>query len=288
MGRDQNMTMHFHTELKVRPPSLPAMTNTARKKKNVEIAVISLPKAVQRRENVASMFAGSGLDWTYFDAHTGAQHPDLRYDVRAIKRHFGRTLSAPEIGVYSSHYAILKAFLQESSCEFILVLEDDVLFDVDFPLEDFAAFCTEKGIDYIRLFGKHYAKAVRVGFFFDRSIIRYESSPAGAQAYMMSRAGARMFTEKFRSIEATVDLAMDQFWESKMPVFSIFPYPAIERFSPTSIPMQPYAGELAAVDRLIWTFNRMFNKLRKICANVMLARWDGRMREEFPAFRQII
>jgi GR25 family glycosyltransferase involved in LPS biosynthesis len=287
MGRDQNMTMHFHSELKVRASSLPAKANVAGKKKNVEIAVISLPRAIRRRESVASMFAGSDLDWTYFDAHTDA-HPDLRYDQRAIKRHFGRTLSAPEIGVYSSHYAVLKAFLQESTCEFVLVLEDDVLFDVDFPLEEFAALCTEKGIDYVRLFGKHYAKAVRVGFFYDRSILRYESSPAGTQAYMMSRAGARSFTEKLRSIEATVDLAMDQFWESKMPIYSIFPYPAIERFCPTSIPMQPYAGELIAVEKLIWTFNRVFNKLRKICANVILARWDGRMRQELPEFRQII
>src|SRR5258708_38592011 len=114
-----------------------------------------------------------------------------------VKGQFGRTLSPPEIGVCSSHVALLSEFLQRGTAEHILVLEDDVIFDTDFPLDAFSAFCVENGIDYVRLFGKHYAKAVRLGFFFDRSIIRYTTSPAGAQAYLMSRAGARRFLDSY-------------------------------------------------------------------------------------------
>jgi len=253
----------------------------------VEIVVISLPTAIERRRKIEAMFEGTGLSWSYFDAHTSLKHPGLRYDVDEIKRQFGRTLSAPEIAVCSSQVAVLDEFLQHGSSEYILVLEDDVIFDTDFPLDDFAAFCSEKAIDYIRLFGKHYAEAVRLGFFFDRSIVRYKSSPAGTQAYLMSKAGARKFLEGYRSIDATVDLAMDRFWILQLPIYSIFPYPVIERYSPTSIPVPAHVKERSRWENLVWQYNRAVAKARKIGANIALRAEDRRMQQESWYFRQI-
>ena len=255
--------------------------------RRVEIVVISLPTAIERRRKIEAMFEGTGLSWSYFDAHTSLKHPGLRYDVDEIKRQFGRTLSAPEIAVCSSQVAVLDEFLQHGSSEYILVLEDDVIFDTDFPLDDFAAFCSEKAIDYIRLFGKHYAEAVRLGFFFDRSIVRYKSSPAGAQAYLMSKAGARKFLEGYRSIDATVDLAMDRFWILQLPIYSIFPYPIIERYSPTSIPVPAHVKERSRWENLVWQYNRAVAKAKKIGANIALRAEDRRMQRESWYFRQI-
>lgn len=110
----------------------------------VEIVVISLPNATERRRKIETMFAGTGLAWSYFDAHTSLKHSGLRYDVDEIKRRFGRTLSLPEIAVCSSHVAVLDDFLERGSTEYVLVLEDDVIFDTDFPLDTFSAFCSEK------------------------------------------------------------------------------------------------------------------------------------------------
>jgi glycosyl transferase family 25 len=253
----------------------------------VEIVVISLPTAAGRRRNIDAMFRGTGFNWTYFDAHTSLKHPGLRYDLGEVKRLFGRTLSAPEIAVCSSHVAVLGDFLERGTTEYILVLEDDVIFDIDFPLEEFGAFCSENNIDYVRLFGKHYAEAVRLGFFFDRSIIRYKTSPAGAQAYLMSKAGARKFLESYRSIDATVDLAMDEFWITQLPIYSIFPYPIIERYSPTSIPVPASVKELSSWETLIRWRNRVAAKVSKIGANVALRGADRRMQHKSWRFRQI-
>lgn len=253
----------------------------------VEIVVISLPSATERRHKIEALFQGTGLNWSYFDAHTSLKHSGLQYDVGEIKKRFGRTLSGPEIAVCSSHVAVLSDFLERGSTEYVLVLEDDVIFDTDFPLDKFSAYCSEKGIDYIRLFGKHYAKAVRLDFFFDRSIVRYLSSPAGAQAYLMSKAGARRFLESYRSIDATVDLAMDRFWTLQLPIYSIFPYPIIERYSPTSIPMPPYVRELGVWENLVWQYNRTITKVKKIWANIALRGTDRRMKRESLRFRQI-
>jgi glycosyl transferase family 25 len=254
---------------------------------NVEIVVISLPSAIERRRNIEAMFDGTGLAWSYFDAHASLKQPGLRYDLGEAKRRFGRTLSVPEIAVCSSHVAVLSDFLERGSAEYVLVLEDDVIFDTDFPLDEFSAFCSEKGIDYIRLFGKHYAEAVRLGFFFDRSIVRFKSSPAGAQAYLMSKAGARKFLEGYPSIDATVDLAMDRFWTLQLPIYSIFPYPIIERYSPTSIPMPAYVRDRSRWENLVWQCNRTITKVRKIYANIALRAVDRRMKRESWSFRQI-
>jgi len=277
------------SETTLLPPSSGALSSDALSglNKDVEIAVISVATAAKRRASVNSMFEGSGLTWRYFDAHTSLLDTGLTYDIGEVKRRFGRTLSPPEIAVSSSHVAVLREFLQHGTAEFILVLEDDVIFDTDFPLDDFAAFCADKEIDYIRLFSKHYAKAVWIGFFFDRSIIRYETSPAGAQAYMMSKKGARLFLESFRSIDATVDLAMDKFWETGLPLYSIFPYPMIERYSPSSIPMPDQTSELDGAEKAVWNFNRVIAKAKKIWANILLTAKDRHMRKQSAAFRQI-
>jgi glycosyl transferase family 25 len=257
------------------------------KNATVEIVVISLPRATERRRNIEAMFQGTGLNWTYFDAHTSLSHRGLRYDLGEVKRLFGRTLSNPEIAVCSSHVAVLNEFLERGPTDYILVLEDDCIFDTDFPLDDFGAFCAENGIDYVRLFGKHYAKAIRLGFFFDRSIVRYTTSPAGAQAYLMSKAGARKFLDSYRSIDATVDLAMDKFWITQLPIYSIFPYPIIERYSPTSIPMQPAMKELSGRETLTRLANRAIEKSKKIGGNLALRASDRDMQRKSWRFRQI-
>jgi glycosyl transferase, family 25 len=169
----------------------------------------------------------------------------------------------------------------------VLVLEDDVIFDTDFPLDVFSAFCAENGMDYVRLFGKHYANAVRLGFFFDRSIVRFTTSPAGAQAYLMSKSGARKFLESYTSIDATVDLAIDKFWKTQLPIYSIFPYPIIERYSPSSIPVNESGNELTSVEKLQQLANRVIAKGRKVAGNIALRTADREMQQKPWRFRQI-
>jgi glycosyl transferase family 25 len=134
--------------------------------------------AVQTRRWMTEMFEGTGLNWSFFDAHDSPQHSSLHYDPKVIKRGFGRTLSEPEIAVYSGHAAVLSEFPRRGSLDYVLVLEEDVIFDTDFPVAQFCAFCAEK--DRKHAFVR---QALRRGgsarFFFDRSIVKYNTSPAG-------------------------------------------------------------------------------------------------------------
>jgi glycosyl transferase, family 25 len=248
---------------------------------SIEIVVISLASATKRRRTISYPLA-----WSFFDAHTSLQNDDLSYDEEEILRHFGQKLSGPQQAVWSSHYTVIKRFLDESPSDYLLVLEDDVIFDTDFPIEQVADLCAEKTIDYLRLYGMYYAKAQQLSFFFDRAIIRYMSSPCGTQAYLLSKAGARKFTDTSRKLDATIDLALDQFWRTGLPIYSIFPFPIIERFSPSSIPILP-ASATSGRDKLISHLNRLINKVRKIRENARLGRHDAQFRRGGLPFRQI-
>jgi GR25 family glycosyltransferase involved in LPS biosynthesis len=254
---------------------------------SVEAVVINLRRASDRRRQMTPMLEKLDFKWSYFEAHTGLQHPDLRHDPLETKRHYGRALTMPQIAVYSSHYAIVKQYLESGTADFLLVMEDDIIFDTEFPFETFAGFCAERGIDYVRLFGKHFAPAVWLGFFYDRNIIRHRTTPTGCQAYLVSKKGAEMLTAKMREVNTAVDLAMDSFWESQLPIYSIHPYPVIERYVPTSIPIPDLAEPLSASEKLVFSFNRTVKKLKKIWANRALRSADQRIKDLSPPFRQV-
>ena len=254
----------------------------------LDVVVISLASATKRRQQVDAMFAGWGRSWSYFDAHTSLQQSGLTYDPDRVMRSYGRALTLPQIAVTSSHIAVLSDFVARDKSEHILVLEDDVIFDIDFPLDRLRDFCSAHDIDYIRLFGKHYANAVQLGFFYDRSILRYTTSTTGTQAYIMSRKGAKRFIDSFPTIDTTVDLAMDAFWETGSPIYSIFPYPVIERYAPTSIPIPPIGTELGKMGLAYLYSGRLARKCRKIVQNWSLRSTDKAMQKKFDQFSQIL
>lgn len=254
----------------------------------IAVSVISLSSASERRSTTSAMLNGQGLPWSFFDAHTSVGCEGLHYDDGTARRCFGRALTLPEKACYSSHYAVWKAFLEQGQSDYLLVLEDDLIIDLDFPLPRFAAFCRVFGIDYVRLFGKHFAPAARLGFFFDRSLVRFTTSPAGTQAYLLSVEGARRLVESCRSLDMAIDLAMDRFWETGLPLYSIFPYPVIERFVPTQIPIPDTGVRLSKGERWDYNFRRSINKIQKIRANRKMVGADARMRSAVPCFHQIV
>jgi glycosyl transferase, family 25 len=253
---------------------------------SVEIVVISLSTATERRQKIADQFKSLPHDWSFFDAHRSLLHEDLTCDEADLLRHTGRKFSVPQLAVWSSHYTVIKNFLECSQSEYLLVFEDDVVFDTDFPISKAVDLCAQKNIDYIRLYGMYYAPAEKLGYFYDRGLIRYKSSPCGMQAYILSKNGAKKFTDKTRKVEATVDLAIDYFWRTKLPIYAIFPFPVIERYSPSSIPIFS-ESPLNLRDKLIVSSNRIVNKLAKIRENVRLRRSDGEFKRSSMPFQQV-
>jgi GR25 family glycosyltransferase involved in LPS biosynthesis len=237
---------------------------------------------------MSAMLESSPLDWSYFDAHRGLEASGLSYDPEAAKVHCGRALGRQEIAVYSSHFAVIEQFVARAREEFLLILEDDVILDTAFPIAEFAQYCQSLGMDYVRLFGRHHADTVCLGYFYDRNIIRYKSTPAGTQAYLLTLRGAKILVDNLHHVVNTPDRVMDRFWEVGLPIYGIWPFPVLERFSPTQIPMPtPSSGELSSAQWSQWILFRIREKARKIAANVGLRGSDARIRAHAGEFRQI-
>lgn len=255
--------------------------------KTVEIVVISLARATERRQRISAMFEGTAVNWRFFDAHSSLLHSGLHYNPDDARRRFGRSLSGPEIGICSSHIGALDQFVQQGSSDYVLVLEDDVIYDTNFPIDKFATLCAENGMSYVRLFAKQYAEAVILGYFYDRHIVRFKSSPTGAQAYLMSKPAARTFIDSFKRIDQPVDLAIDSFWRTKLPIYSIFPFPIIERYSRSQNLIPPFSEKHDIGERLLRFFSRASNKSKKILENFKLTSLDHKMQENNATFHQV-
>jgi glycosyl transferase family 25 len=80
---------------------------------------------------------------------------------------------------------------------------------------------------------------------------------------------------------------MDEFWKTELPLYSIFPYPIIERYSPTSIPVNESRSELTGSEKLQRLANRAIAKGRKVAGNIALRSRDRQMQQKSWRFRQI-
>ena len=204
------------------------------------------------------------------------------------RAHFGRGLSEPELAICSSHVAVLSEFLQRSQANHILVLEDDVIFDTDFPLARFGAFCAENGIEYIRLFGKHYAKAIRLGFFYDPLDPAIRDHPGGRAGLSDVEEGRQGFPGQL-SIDSTRPSTSRWTASGKSRYRSI----RFSRIRSSSDFLRHrsrwrlMAGEFTLPERLSFNFKRIHHKLRKTWANAALRKTDRQLRQRAGRFRQI-
>lgn len=230
------------------------------------IQVVSLTSALERRESFAAFAAASRTSWSFFDAST-AIGPSLYYDANLARRVHGRTLTAGEIGAYSSHVAVWRSLLDSNKRQ-VIVFEDDVV--ADWPLiarlttVDFNAI----GIDYLRLFTKIPARFRKLRCpFIDRyhHLIRFTGFALGTQAYLLTRAGARRLLAHAAQITCPVDAFMDKYWQHRVPNVGLYPFPVFERFDASSIGETRFERQAIDVtDRLRLFSHRLQERLAMV------------------------
>lgn len=133
------------------------------------------------------------------------------------------------MGVFKSHVSLLDEFERTPDGEWLLVLEDDVWLDVQFPFDEIIAVLEQKGAHYLRLFARRHKPADVLMNIGPRQIIRYRTDPYGAQAYLINKTGVRRFRQAFDTIDRPVDDELGRFWVHGLEIYSIFPFPAVER-----------------------------------------------------------
>jgi glycosyl transferase family 25 len=200
------------------------------------ITVINMADSVSRREAFTKLANGTKLDWAFSPAHTGLAEP-LRYDERIATRRCGRPLSSSEIGCYTSHFKLWE-WLAQSNYDQAIIFEDDTIVDwgtiEQLALNSFADY----GVSLLRLFISHpfHWKIARYRLFSPNNhLVRPVGMAFSTLGYLLTRDAARVLVSKYSVAAAPVDWVLARYWEHRLPTYCIFPFPVIERASPSTI-----------------------------------------------------
>lgn len=237
-----------------------------------EIIVISMISKEDRRrtvrENLSRM---TGPSWRFFDAvNDAAVVEGLDSDPDRQIARYGRTLGRAEVGCFKSHYLVLREFVKSGTSDWIMVMEDDVILDVNFNFQEVIEFCEKNNYNYIRLFAKMYKPARIIAMLSQfRQVIRFSTDPYGAQCYLISKAGAAAVLNSIETIELPIDDEFGRFWRHGQLPLSVFPFPAIETSVPSSLSQDRESGDERRIGRSIdLVMFRLKEKLRKELYNL--------------------
>ena len=243
----------------------------------LEIVVISLASASERRRRLAERLRDFPLAWRIFDAHTRPPAGLPYVESECIVRR-GRTLREGELAAFGSHYECLREFAEGAGPEYRLVAEDDVFLDPGFPFASLPRLMAAAGIEYLRLHATFIRPCVFIAYLGRyRQLVRFKAPTFGACAYVMSREGARRFVRSVSAIVRPVDDELDRFWHNGLPLYAVYPSPALELYGATTI------GELAGVPGLPparwlrYRLNRGVEWLRRLACNAGLRSRDRRV-----------
>jgi glycosyl transferase family 25 len=221
-------------------------------KPTTAIRVINLDRSVDRRQSFIQMAAGTKQDWAFFPAHTGTTEP-LRYDGRVATRRCGRPLSPSEIGCYASHFKVWE-WLANSDYDQAIIFEDDVIVDWAIIEQIAVNRFGDYGINLLRLHTLYpfHFRIVKYRLFSPNShLVRIIGMVVGAVAYLLTKAAARTLVSNYSIVAAPVDWVLARYWEHRIVGFCMFPFPVIERHSPSTIGDERHAmPQRALYDRI--------------------------------------
>ncbi len=208
---------------------------------SLDLRVLTLPSATARQDRMRGAVAAAaglaGTPWRFIHGIPPEQ-AGLRYDDAAAFRARGRTLSPAEVSCFAGHYALVRDWSAAPGSDYLLVLEDDVYLDPWFDFGEAARLMHVAGMDYLRLYGRAVVPACLLVYWKRFQVMRFPWSPGGAQAYLLSRAGARRLlaaVEATRLVVRPFDDLLDRAWETGNAVYALHPWPVLEHNVATTI-----------------------------------------------------
>ena len=201
----------------------------------IQAVVISLTSSTARRAAIRETLRCWSLPWKFFDA-LGPDGPcAIEEDHARQIVEYKRRLTPAELGCYKSHHKVLSDFVAAPRSDWLMVMEDDVWFDTDFDCRRLAGQLEERGIGYVRLFAKAFKPADVVDHLDGRELIRFRTDPVGLQIFLVSHAAAARALASIDAITTAIDHELGRFWRNGLDNYSLFPFPALERTSPSTI-----------------------------------------------------
>jgi glycosyl transferase family 25 len=191
----------------------------------LDIRVINLDRALDRKQSVETQFRQFGLEWTFVSAVDGQNH-----DLSAFERFLDvnpllfRPLVPGEIGCFASHYRLWQECVATQRP--LLIIEDDCILK-DGIKDVIAGLPGLLGSHpYIRLAGHAPRRHSLLRKLPDgRSLVRLCKGPLGTVAYAIAPEAAERLIRHANVWSRPVDNYIDTFWVHGVRPIAIQPYP---------------------------------------------------------------
>ena len=202
-----------------------------------DIRVISFPTATERRDNFCAMMEHVDAPGWAFQDVVPAEELCVPYDDVLAFKHRRSILTKAELSCAASHLRAMQTFLAGDS-DYLMVVEDDVMFDPNIRIQAHVDFMKLCGLDYYKLYARFFTPShflTSVGrFVFYRAMW----PTLGTQCYIVSRAGAQRMLDAAAAkggLRAPIDDTMDAYWETGLPIVFCYPFPVMEFGFPSTI-----------------------------------------------------
>lgn len=142
-----------------------------------------------------------------------------------------RPLTAGELGCFLSHRKALQIVL-DRGLEHAVIMEDDVLFDADFPkflthVHSMPAFAHV--LKFEVAMPKPLLRGVHVGRLANRDLVFFpEGGEGGSACYLVTREGARKLLEDLAVVRNTYDGQAFRSWRNGVVTLHVVPLPAVQ------------------------------------------------------------
>ncbi|AOF85414.1 glycosyltransferase 25 family protein [Hydrogenophaga sp. RAC07] len=192
------------------------------------VLLINLPRSAERRVLMEQRLRQIGLAYEMFPAVDGKQHwgqLQASVDFPAFERHVGRDVLPGEAGCYHSHLQAWERFLA-SDCQFLLVLEDDMVFHDDFGDALRFALRGRAHWDILKLAKIRAKQPVCQGKLGPYRLNAYLGAATGFGAYLLQREVAQRLLPTLLPIKAPIDREVEQVHRHDLRHFGLEPFPS--------------------------------------------------------------
>jgi glycosyl transferase family 25 len=235
---------------------MPQMSSTPQDSR-LAIIVISLPDSTSRRHVINEYLSRVRLPWRFSEAKRyglGASEGDNNIEI-------GKDLSEGEVGCFLSHLSVWKEIMA-MDVDYAIVLEDDTVLIPSLDYHTLFKLLRDLGIDVIRLTARRIDRAVQLAHFESHyGLLCRITSPRynlGTGCYALTPRAAAVFSAAVSRIEQPVDHWLERFRNHRIPIYDLFPAPAIEIRSQTTIGHTPPQRSAALIDYLLRRIERLF------------------------------
>ena len=195
----------------------------------MKLYVISLKESQDRRQKADTQLKAANVEYEFFDAvrvHNGIEGYFEDYDEEQYLINCGRLATDGEIGCYASHLLLWKKCIELN--EPIVIMEDDFCIEDSFPvaIREVGKLISVYG--FIRLQTEFRGKKIKARKITDFTLFYYTKMPHSTMCYALSPIVAQAFVDSSKNLTAPIDVVMKKFWEHRIPMFGLSPYPVRE------------------------------------------------------------